>query len=155
MKTLDEVINAYEKCIPLKIRCNECPYHEDGCPESRKQDALHYLKEYRVVTDICHEHGIASVWGQVLPDVEKTDWDKRLNFDNAYDNKPLDWDELRQMEGKPVWVEALLYKQWAVIAYVSDGYILFEGVNLYAPESRIYMGEENGWQAYRKERYVD
>lgn len=56
------------------------------------------------------------------------------------------------MVGKPVWVEALLYKQWAMIAYIGEEYIRFEGANLYAPECRIYMGEDNGWQAYRKER---
>ena len=68
------------------------------------------------------------------------------------ENEPLSWDELKQMEGKPVWVESLLYKQWAVIAYIGEEYIRFEGANLYAPECRIYMGEDNGWQAYRKER---
>ena len=67
-------------------------------------------------------------------------------------NDPLTWDELKTMEGKPVWVEALLYKQWVVIGYVGENHILFEGVKLYAPESRKYMGEEDGWQAYRKER---
>ena len=68
------------------------------------------------------------------------------------ENEPLSWDELKQMEGKPVWVESLLYKQWAVIAYIGEEYIRFEGANLYALECRIYMGEDNGWQAYRKER---
>lgn len=66
-------------------------------------------------------------------------------------NVALSWDELKTMEGKPVWIEALLYKQWAIIAYVGSDHIRFEGVNLYAPESRVYMGDANGWQAYRKE----
>ena len=47
MKTLDEVIKAYELCLDKYIKCNECPYHERGCPDARKADALHYLKEYR------------------------------------------------------------------------------------------------------------
>lgn len=71
---------------------------------------------------------------------------------NRQPNNPLTWDELKTMVGKPVWVEALLYKQWAIIAYVGDEHLRFEGVSLYAPESRVYMGEDDGWQAYRKER---
>ena len=47
MKTLDEVIKAYELCLDKHIRCNECPFWEEGCPESRKKDALHYLQAYQ------------------------------------------------------------------------------------------------------------
>jgi hypothetical protein len=129
MKTLDEVIRAYELCLDKYIKCNECPYHERGCPDAKKVDALHYLKEFQ---------GLSKMWNDHL--------------DKEQANPALTWDELRTMEGKPVWVEALLYKQWAVIAYVGDDHIRFEGANLYAPECRIYMGKDNGWQAYRKER---
>lgn len=76
----------------------------------------------------------------------------RLRDKCEAENEPLTWQELRMMEGKPVWVEALLYKQWAIIAYVGEEHIRFEGANLYAPECRVYMGADNGWQAYRKER---
>ena len=169
MKTLDEVINALEKCTAYDAECEGCPYQEDNeggleCEMRNLEEVLHYLKEYRVVTDICHKHGIASVWGQVLPDVEKTDWDKRLNFDNAYDNPPLTWSELRQMEGKPVWVEEYLpvmedevgvtedegeyNKHWDIVKKVYRKQITFyvQGMS----NSKDWQGI--AWQAYRKER---
>lgn len=135
MKTLDEVIKGFECCE--NIDCDNCPYkilfNDDShvpCDQfSKDEDALHYLKEFQ---------GLSKMWNDHL--------------DKEQENPPLTWDELRTMKGKPVWVEALLYKQWAVIAYIGEEYIRFEGANLYAPECRIYMGEDNGWQAYRKER---
>ena len=142
MKTLNEVIKAWSICFSDISRsdCTECPYADDdgeaACFNHDREDALHYLKEYRA--EMKHAEDICLKAEKVVKDAERND--------------PISWDELKQMEGKPVWVETLLYKQWAVIAYVGDDHIRFEGVNLYAPESRIYMGEENGWQAYRKER---
>ena len=159
MKTLDEVIKAFEMCIQNPDEsgpmCPGCPYADKfgdpKCIGEDKEDALHYLKEYRdskaTIADAMERYTQA-----VLRHMDEADKLAAQRFVMEYDNPPLTWDELKQMEGKPVWVEALLYKQWAVIAYVGDEYIRFEGTNLYAPESRTYMGEENGWQAYRKER---
>lgn len=158
MKTLDEVIKALEHCQG-KGCTPECPY-ETRCVHDGKasveEDALHYLKEYKVVTDICHKHGIASVWGQVLPDPEKTDWDKKLNFDNAYDNDPLDWETLKTMKGKPVWLEDNLDEP----GYIRKYWAIYQGIDKaqsteYARISdllydKVYFGTE--WQAYRKER---
>ena len=145
MKTLDEVIKAWSICFSDNSRsdCTGCPYaDEDGdaaCFNHDREDALHYLKEYKANRDD--------------PDGDHQQLEKcRALLQDFYRNDPLSWDELKQMEGKPVWVEALLYKQWAIIAYVGDEHIRFEGVNLYAPESRVYMGDADGWQAYRKER---
>ena len=137
MKTIDEVITANECCDHGEpdSRCEDCPYNGIGsCCAERETDALHYLKEYRDKHD------------------EMLKMEEALGYCEIADNRPLTWDELQKMEGKPVWVEALLYKQWAVIAYIGEEHIRFEGANLYAPECRIYMGEDNGWQAYKKER---
>ena len=147
MKTLDEVIWAVENCDSAIDDCAHCSYCKDDCEDLRslRADAIHYLKEYRD-TDENYKKAIAHV-------IEVIDHYEKMVADYLADNNPpLTWDELKQMEGKPVWVEALLYKQWAVIAYVGSDHIRFEGANLYAPESRVYMGEANGWQAYRKER---
>ena len=141
MKTLDEVIAEMEVMGFIGTLA----------------DALYYLKEYRS--------------DKIQYEADRKNWEDDLSqklrfFDEARNkliakfkeleigtlNEPLSWDELKQMEGKPVWVEALLYKQWAIIACVYGDHIRFEGANLYAPECRIYMGEDNGWQAYRKER---
>ena len=53
MKTLDEVINIFEKACDLEKRCEECDgclSQEYGCPNDGAEavpDALHYLREYR------------------------------------------------------------------------------------------------------------
>ena len=49
MKTLDEVIKAFEWCCnDDNDDCNECPYdgEDDGCHQ-RNLNALHYLRTYR------------------------------------------------------------------------------------------------------------
>lgn len=134
MRTLEEVIKAVEE----DLECANESYPEVFYDYDNHKDALHYLKEYRETKKhlACLDH-------------------HEIRGDNTQvvNNPPLTWDELKSMEGKPVWVEALLYKQWAVIAYIGEEYIRFEGANLYAPECRIYMGEDNGWKAYRKERH--
>ena len=178
MKTLDEVIRAIDYCM-FTSDCSPCSYKEvKDCAREKMKDALHYLQDYRMlVNDFaekrqeledekaryqeavrnCEE--AENKYRKAEQDALKAldDWASRPIEENkklvlTVDNSPLAWQELKAMEGKPVWVEALLYKQWAIIAYVGDEHIRFEGANLYAPESRVYMGDANGWQAYRKER---
>lgn len=53
MKTLDEVIKAHEFCVNASITgavCEECPAFAKPDCEIR-EDALHYLKEYKDYTD--------------------------------------------------------------------------------------------------------
>ena len=147
MKSLDEVIESMELISDVNM-----PYRVEHA------DALHYLKGYRIVTDICNRHGIASVFGQMLPDPEKTDRDKKINFDNAYDNDPLTWDELQQMEGKPVYIiestidfDDIGIKRtghWDIIRKVYPEMIAFyvHGMTYHKSWQGI------GWQAFRKER---
>ena len=55
MKTLDEVIDDFEKACDLERRCKDCSGclgQEDGCPNDGAEsipDALNYLKEYRKI----------------------------------------------------------------------------------------------------------
>lgn len=132
MKTLTEVIESITKQSGLEIRdVRKSDKDRFWVDRETYNDALHYLKVLQKI--------------QKAQPLEKSEWSELYN-------QPLTWSELQQMEGKPVWVEALLYKQWAIIAYVGVDHIRFEGANLYAPEYRVYMGADNGWQAYRKER---
>ena len=67
---------------------------------------------------------------------------------DAVTNDPLTWDELRQMEGKPVWVEEKdMPSTWIIIWDVTENW-------LYPTGCDAYRHEEYGktWQAYRKER---
>ena len=99
MRTLDEVIKAFELCIPTKIRCLECPYHENGCPDDRKKDALHYLKHLQEYYNMSREH--------------------------HEPNPALTLEQLKQMEGKPVWVEIDGYNgYWTIVHWNSN--IVFE-----------------------------
>ena len=50
MKTLNEVISAYENCYCLGKNndCSDCPYWDECEPNGNvwRDDVLHYLKEY-------------------------------------------------------------------------------------------------------------
>ena len=68
-------------------------------------------------------------------------------------NVALSWNELRQMEGKPVWVELLKgkWKGWDVIGgFDEDDF----GVAMVTVCGDDYYKADLGktWQAYRKER---
>ena len=145
-KTLDEVIKAVDYCT-FSSDCNPCPYKEDKeCNRAKMTDALHYLKEYKN-TDENYKKAIAHVT-EVIDHYEKMVADYL-----AVNNPPLTWDELKTMQGKPVWVEYENYaSDWEIIENVgtfkwADG--LFVETN-----TSILHKEDQGktWQAYRKER---
>jgi len=131
MKTLDEVIF-------------EAPYS----PTPWEADALHYLKVLKDILDplkvkkITHEITCPqcnSVIAIFLPE----------------SNKPLTWDELKGMEGKPVWVEYTYQGEWRpdkgewiIINSMGDDYLIDQTGEEFNPKS-LYG---KTWQAYRKER---
>ena len=126
MKTLDEVIEAQERCGTYP-NCHFCYLHSGPMCEWI-QDALHYLREYRELLTNCKQ----------------------------FKNDPLTWDELKQMEGKPVWVEERMIidgkektaKEWMILRKAYKGV-----VHLDAEEGEIVRDiDPKTWQAYRKER---
>ena len=152
MKTLNELIKSFELSCGKKD-CGQCPY-DDECLDhhvcecyERMNDTLHYLKELRNITNIpmgyfkngetlqisCPKCHIEFV---ILPE----------------SNNALTWDELRQMEGKPIWIETdNNEKFWTVVdnfrticnqecLCCSKGYMC---------RSTHARGD---WQAYRKRR---
>lgn len=137
MKTLDEVIKAMEFCLSLDdMDCGECPAYKQ--PDCRvDSDALHYLKLFKADCD--------RVRGQ-LEDLKQ----------EYRPNTPLTWDELRQMEGKPVWIEAESLSI-GVSPYWNDWYIIKSFSNdefMCCNDGFEWAKERQGrlWQAYRKER---
>ena len=124
MRTLDEVIKAFEYT-----------YENDPVAWTYGIDALHYLKEYKRVQNKIEKIAL----GNIEDTLDKLD------------NKPLTWDELRTMEGKPVWVEAEPINGW-VIVEIRDSfmqgreYIKFGSLEL----SNKNLGKT--WQAYRREK---
>ena len=178
MKTLDEVIKAFEQCKDDK--CYGCAYHEkvhaNSCIAKRNSDALQYLKTYREnrqtyiensrKAEEARERYLEAVKNCELAEnkYRKLYEETSQNLRNTSQitcpkchsefvilpeaNNALTWDELRQMEGKPVWVEEKgMLSIWIIIGDVSKNW-------LYSTDCNAYRHEDYGksWQAYRKER---
>lgn len=73
--------------------------------------------------------------------------------DEEDDNPALTWDELRQMKGKPVWVENVFgLAEWHLIVTVRDDCVVTVS-GLESSGSDIHKEDyPHRWQAYRKER---
>ena len=137
MKTLDEVIEE----LQYWDTCNEYPecFYDDEVT----RDALNYLKEYKRVQNKIEKIAL----GNIEDTLDKLD------------NKPLTWDELKQMEGKPVWIEFLNDEgewngEWCLVE--SSNNILCEILRCkmsWFGLRKITLGKT--WQAYRKERNED
>ena len=157
MKTLDEVITAYEICIVDNDgTCKGCPYSDENgepiCIGDDKEDGLHYLKEYKERKEALR------YWNEKAISEQQNIADAYMFYktEKEKDNPPLTWDELKQMEGKPVWVEAEslsvgvspYWKDWYIIKSFSDDE--FMRCNDWYEWAKEMQGRL--WQAYRKER---
>ena len=142
MKTLNEVIKANECCDHGEpdSKCEDCPYNGIGaCCAERESDALYYLKDMKNLEE---------------------DYDILYNkywreFNQQQANSILTWDELKLMEGKPVWIEFLNDEgewngEWCLVE--SSNNILCEILRCkmsWWGLRKITLGKT--WQAYRKE----
>lgn len=132
MKTLDEVIKAIE--CDKKANCEDCPYYKKGkttCDGDFEADALHYLMEFQ---------GLSKMWNDRL--------------DKEQENSPLTWDELRQMEGKPVWVEDSFDNgEWYIIECftASNRFVAYDRWG----DTTLFNKKEmdDVWKAYRREHH--
>ena len=135
MKSFDEVIKALSIC-GRHPDCEGCPYENISYPTeigNTCKDIMHYDALYYMQDriDECQEA-----------------------------NPPLTWDELRTMEGKPVWVEVLsdeidLSSRWMLVARETKAHSL---PLAYTDDIGHWIfGHEDKlgkiWQAYRKERF--
>ncbi len=116
MKTLDEVIHELEG----KIACET---------HVGLRDALHYLKEFKRISARLEKIAL----GNITETLEKLD------------NPALSWEELQQMEGKPVWITPA--EEWMLITEIVDGRIWLLGLDGLDYEMTLH----DNWQAYRKE----
>ena len=135
MKTLDEVIKNLEDArVQVETGTGYWVDYRDN--DDLKADALHYLKEYRL-----HKEDIAAAQDELSA---FHCWMKEQEKDKL----PLTFDELKGMEGKPVWICADYGRcSWGIIDDVYDDEIYIDGED--------YDKKDIGakWQAYRKERY--
>lgn len=166
MKTLDEVITAFGCFDPNKekLDCRDCPYAElhvigNGigpvCIEEMAKDAVHYLVEYRA----CQQH--MEVVEQIRQDAVRQRDAHIKALGDLKRNDPLTWDELRQMEGKPVWVEYNFWiadkeardksKRWCIIREFKP----WHDTEIIITDNGFVLSKNEqvkDWQAYRKER---
>lgn len=165
MKTLDEVIKALAICKNTDINrsCKDCPMPDDQwCINYLMEDALHYLKAFRDAKNALDAEREKTIdaycqWKDAKEKLEAQTsqkmWvDKHFQFEIS-DNPPLTWDELKQMKGKPVWVEAGKFgSHWYLIEEICPNETIVclgkfhESITLYHEDILTY------WQAYRKER---
>ena len=149
MKTLGEVMNALKNCGRHQKCCVGCPYESmsyptkigNTCKDMMHYDAICYLSEYQKIEDEYEE---------------LKDWWAEEHAENV----PLTWDELKGMEGKPVWIEYMDDEQqtgWALIVKNPER-PTFGKPKLFAfvgEEGKFYLtisGYGKRWQVYRKER---
>lgn len=142
MRTLDEVIKAVEE----DLECANESYPEVFYDYDNHKDALHYLKEYRETKKhlACLDHH-----------------ESRGDNTQVVNNPPLTWEELKTMEGKPVWVEYNFCidnkdfrdksKRWCIVREFEHWYdeeiIITENGFVLSKNEQI-----KDWQAYRKKR---
>lgn len=107
-----------------------------------KDDAIAYLKAYKEDKDDLT--ALRAYWKE------------------QQENPALTWDELKQMEGKPVWLEShgdiSEFTGWAIVSNVLKDRMRFifshyDGDFLTYEMSLPDCTFNSKWQAYRKERY--
>lgn len=168
MKTLDEVIKAFEICIGYYCSNAEhdvCPYlgeSDMGCMKEPEKDALYYLKMYR--SDQIQWEADRKLWVDKQKQVDEARQkyiDKLKELEIGTLNDPLTWDELKGMEGKPVWIELLNYGMWDDPSHRVDlewwviGEVRKDDIILATYLDEMELCEDDLgviWQAYRKER---
>lgn len=140
MKMLEKVVKALEICG--KADPSMCPYfdtkhwvcctgHIQGYSPV-KDDAYSYLREF-----------LNYQKSQKM--VNKTD-----SLSDT-ENKPLDWNELKSMVGKPVWVEHNLFKGWRLVGWQANEHLMVL-VGPYSEQLPLFVdGCCTDWKAYKKE----
>lgn len=149
MKSLNEVIKDLQEQIDDDMNCE---YSSNWIVDKDDvEDAIHYMKELKEARDII---ATAREEAKIQLEAFKADIMNKMT-----DNPPLTWEELRQMEGKPVFIDSIpLVRRWVVIKkfhpYGGNKNLFDMEVNDGAHFLRKNMRRDDPawWQAYRKER---
>lgn len=127
--------------------------HEDRCQAeiARYQEAVKNCEEAENKYRKAEQDALKALDDWASRPVEEN---KKLVL--TVDNPPLDWEQLKQMEGKPVWVEMEGYSpHWGIVMNQDEknGRLCLCGYDEMPIRIEIYEeGEGKSWQAYRKER---
>ena len=152
MKTLDEAIEIFEKVVK-----HDYVWFDEKTALMTIEtltDTLHYLKELRDMTDIPMEYFESGGTLQNFADTSQITCPKcHSEFVILPEsNNALTWDELKQMVGKPVWLEDSNQQgEWVLMSGMEDDELYF--VYRTCNEYKIYRKEQGTlWKAYRKEQ---
>lgn len=166
MKTVDEVIAIAEHCLkPMpESLCATCPSESKTNECHLFEDMLHYLKEYKIKRTMIFTRIQAcdnreqrlqeeiALYLEAVRNCEEAENKYRQLAQGEVGNLPLTWDELKTMEGKPIWVEHIYYKKWLIVKEVYEETIVLDGNGFYTQYFSDDNEIETRWQAYRKER---
>lgn len=160
MRTLDEVIKNFEICRKARlnlISCNGCTYaigDNDFCIDCNETDVLEWLKGYQKHIEL---DKLRDKYGETSQKLRNT---SQIICPKCHSefvilpeaNNPLTWDELKQMVGKPVWLEDSNQQgEWVLLSGMEDDELYF--VYRTCNEYKIYRKEQGTlWKAHRKER---
>ena len=121
----------------LHVGCSSCSYHTE---------------RYELEAQISPSGGLYTVKDERPAAIEE--WNTRAPILSAEEmeslaetvppNEPLTSDELREMDGEPVWVE--LHQAWALVEVKQNGSVMFYGNSFSCSYSRT-------WQVYRFRPY--
>lgn len=143
LMTLDELIIYLEKLtLPMTF-------------EALKTDVLHYLKEYRSEKAMweADRNGYLD-WIEQYKEAREKHQQAVIELKK---NPPLTWDELKTMEGNPVFVEEryrngdLKSSEWWLIDFWNDDQICMRD-SAGNPWNEHRSNYSRDWQAYRMER---
>ena len=154
MKSLDEVIDSITKQSGLEIRDQGHPKKDRfWVDRDTYNDALYYLRMY--YSDKVQWESDRKHYEDWIEQYKESRNKHQQAVKEMLKNPPLTWEELKEMVGKPVWVETdEEVKRWEII----------EGIYQSQEEphlecfftksdfcySKLTIGE--AWNAYRRER---
>ena len=149
MKTLDEVIKAVEDArVQVETGTSYWVDYRDN--DELKTDALHYLQAFRDAKDTLERE--KDRYAEAVRNCDKAEVKYTMLCMEYARNDPLDWDELKQMEGKPVWIEHKLFKGWRLVGWQANDHMM-NLVGSYSEQLPLFEDDcGKTWQAYRKER---
>ena len=137
MKTLDEVIAYFDN------QTNSRHVYLTDEADEIYLSALHYLQEHR----------------ELLQKTQQVELGNNLaelgNNLTELDNPPLTWDELKEMEGKPVWITEMISgrivrEYWDMVCILQ--YAEEDHIDFYKGPWRAKIELGKTWNAYRRER---
>ena len=123
-----------------------CPF----CGEDAAHLETSYFRENLIYCENCDMYFTLDAFSATKKDIVNA-WNRRAEPEER--NNPLTWDELKQMEGKPVWVEdAFENGEWYIIERVTWSGLMITH-DRWGDESEFKVKDIGDvWQAYRKER---